>query len=40
LIPMMKKGLGWKVKLTCEAIDLLEFKASVYKVTSSVRLND
>jgi hypothetical protein len=40
LIPRMKKGLGWKVKLTCEAIDLSEFKASVYKVTSLVRLND
>ena len=40
LIPRMKKGLGWKVKLTCEAIDFEGFKASVYKVTSLVRLND
>jgi hypothetical protein len=40
VVPRMNKGLGWRVKLTCEAVDLSEFKASVYKVTSLVRLND
>jgi hypothetical protein len=38
--PKMSKGMGWKVKLTCDAKNVGDFKAPVYKVTSLVRQED
>ena len=38
--PKQGKGLGWKVKLTCDAKNLGEVKAPIYRVTSLERLND
>ncbi len=38
--PKMSKGMGWRVKLTCDNKNLGEYKAPVYKVTSLVRLED
>lgn len=38
--PKMSKGLGWKVKLTCDANKTGSFKNPVYKVISLVRLGD
>jgi hypothetical protein len=38
--PKMSKGLGWKVKLTCDAKKTGPLKAPVYKVISLERLND
>ena len=36
----MSKGLGWKVKLTCDAHKTGSLKNPVYKVMSLVRLDD
>jgi hypothetical protein len=36
----MSKGLGWKVKLTCDAHKGGSLKAPLYKVISLVRLDD
>jgi hypothetical protein len=36
----MSKGLGWKVKLTCDANKTGSLKTPVYKVISLVRLGD
>ena len=38
--PKMSKGLGWKVKLTCDANKTGPLKTPVYKVISLVRLGD
>ena len=38
--PKMSKGLGWKVKLDCDANKTGALKAPVYKVISLERLND
>ncbi len=38
--PKMSKGLGWKVKLTCNATNLGDLKVPVYKVTSLERLEN
>ena len=38
--PKMSKGLGWKVKLNCDANKTGALKAPVYKVISLERLND
>lgn len=38
--PKMSKGLGWKVKLTCDANKTGSLKTPVYKVISLERLND
>ena len=38
--PKMSKGLGWKVKLTCDSNKTGSLKAPVYKVISLERLND
>ncbi len=38
--PKMSKGLGWKVKLTCNASSTGELKAPVYKVISVERLEN
>lgn len=39
LSPKMNKGLGWKVKLTCDAKAVGSLKFPVYKVISLVRLD-
>ena len=39
LSPKMSKGLGWKVKLTCDANKAGSVKAPIYKVISLVRLD-
>jgi hypothetical protein len=36
----MSKGVGWKVKLTCDAHKTGSFKLPVYRVISLVRLGD
>ena len=38
--PKKSKGLGWKVKLTCDANKTGSLKIPVYKVISLERLND
>ena len=38
--PKMSKGLGWKVKLTCDANKTGSLKTPVYKVISLERLGD
>lgn len=38
--PKMSKGVGWKVRLTCDPKNLGENKAPVYKVTSLTKLDD
>ncbi len=38
--PKMSKGLGWKVKLTCDASSFGELKAPTYKVISVERLEN
>jgi hypothetical protein len=38
--PKMSKGLGWRVKLTCNAPPTGSLKAPVYQVTSLERLGD
>jgi hypothetical protein len=38
--PKMSKGLGWRVKLTCEAYFVGTAKAPVHKVLSLERLSD
>ena len=38
--PKMSKGLGWKVKLDCDANKTGAIKTPVYKVISLVRLGD
>jgi hypothetical protein len=40
LTPKHIKGLGWKVKLTCNPDNLGSVKAPVYRVTSLVKLAD
>jgi hypothetical protein len=40
ITPRMSKGLGWKVKLTCDPNNLGENKAPIYKVTALVKLDD
>lgn len=40
ITPRMSKGLGWKVKLTCDPNNLGENKAPVYKVTGLVKLEN
>jgi hypothetical protein len=40
LTPKHIKGLGWKVKLTCNPGNLGSVKAPVYRVTSLVKLAD
>lgn len=40
LTPKHIKGLGWKVKLTCDGEKLGSLKAPVYKVKNLVRLAD
>ena len=40
LTSKMNKGLGWKVKLTCDANKTGSLKNPVYKVISLVRLDD
>ncbi len=37
--PKMSKGLGWKVKLICNASSFGELKAPIYKVISVERLD-
>ncbi|MHB9074707.1 MAG: hypothetical protein ACYC6G_14420 [Desulfobaccales bacterium] len=39
LSPKMSKGLGWKVKLTCDANKTGSLKSPIYKVISLVRLD-
>ncbi len=39
LSPKMSKGMGWKVKLTCDAKNAGSLKAPVYRVISLVRLD-
>ncbi len=36
--PKMSKGMGWKVKLTCNANNLGDYKVPVYKVTDLEKL--
>ena len=38
--PKKSKGLGWKVKLICDAKNLGSVKAPIYKVISLERLDD
>jgi hypothetical protein len=38
--PKMSKGLGWKVKLDCDANKTGSLKSPVYQVISLVRLSD
>ncbi len=38
--PKMSKGMGWRVKLTCDATNYGEVQAPVYKVTSLEHLGD
>jgi hypothetical protein len=38
--PKQSKGLGWKVKLTCDGNNLGLVKAPIYKVNSLERLSD
>ena len=38
--PKMSKGLGWKVKLTCNTNNLGDTKVPVYQVTSLERLEN
>ncbi len=38
--PKMSKGLGWKVKLTCNATNLGDHQVPVYKVTALERLEN
>ena len=40
LTPKHMKGLGWKVKLTCDGKNLGSLKTPVYKVKNLVRLAD
>ena len=40
ITPRMSKGLGWKVKLTCDPKNLGENAAPIYKVTAMVKLED
>ena len=40
LTPKKSKGMGWKVKLTCNAINLGDTKVPVYKVTSLEKLDN
>jgi len=40
ITPRHSKGLGWKVRLTCDPNNLGQIKTPVYKVTSLVRLDD
>ncbi len=37
--PKMGTGMGWKVKLTCNATNLGDYKVPVYKVTALERLD-
>jgi len=39
LSPKMSKGLGWKVKLTCDASKTGSLKSPIYKVISLARLD-
>jgi hypothetical protein len=39
LSPKMSKGMGWKVKLTCDASTPRSLKAPVYRVISLVKLD-
>jgi len=38
--PKMSKGMGWKVKLTCETKNYGETRSPVYKVTSLEKMGD
>jgi len=38
--PKMSKGIGWKVKLTCDPNYAGDPKSPTYKVTSLVKLGD
>ncbi len=38
--PKMSKGMGWKVKLTCNANNFGDFNVPVYKVTALERLDN
>ena len=38
--PKMSKGIGWRVKLTCNPSYTGRFKAPTYRVTSLVKLGD
>jgi hypothetical protein len=38
--PKHSKGLGWKVRLTCDPNNLGQIKTPVYRVTSLVRLDN
>jgi hypothetical protein len=38
--PKHSKGLGWKVRLTCDPNNLGQIKTPVYQVTSLVRLDN
>jgi hypothetical protein len=38
--PKMSKGMGWKVKLTCNSTNFGDLQAPVYKVTSLERLDN
>ena len=38
--PKMSKGVGWKVRLTCDSKNLGENKAPVYKVNSVQKLEN
>jgi hypothetical protein len=40
LTPKKSTGMGWKVKLTCNAINLGDSKVPVYKITSLERLEN
>jgi hypothetical protein len=40
ITPRMSKGLGWKVKLTCDPNKLGDLNAPIYKVTGLVKLED
>ncbi len=38
--PKMSKGLGWRVKLSCEGTNYGDSKSPVYKVTALQRMGD
>jgi hypothetical protein len=38
--PKMSKGIGWKVKLTCDPAYAGDLKTPTYRVTSLVKLGD
>lgn len=40
ITPKMSKGMGWKVKLSCDPNNVGDLKAPIYKVTSLVKLDD